>query len=307
MKIVTHLRGVAVTSPWLLHLLLADIVLSLLLPLRPLAPRIVYNVSSRIAESVWGWIQTIFERINGAHIVCSGDALPLGESAIIVVNHVAWADFYMIQALARRAAMLGRCRYFVKRQLRMVPFLGWGLWAIGMPMVSRNWIKDEEELAHVFSGIVNCGFPTWLISFSEATRFSKSKYDESRAWCKKVDKPQPMHLLYPRTKGFIATVQHLRKAPHIKAVYDLSISYQHKNRFQSAPTMWETLSVPQLSPRHGFKFHVHARRFPIESLPDTDDGLACWLEERWLEKGEWLEARRKQWLAQADTVSPSER
>ncbi|RDA86000.1 hypothetical protein CP532_4872 [Ophiocordyceps camponoti-leonardi (nom. inval.)] len=306
MTLVTHLRGVVVTSPWLLHLLLADIFLSLLLPLRPLAPRLVYNVSSRIAETVWGWIQAIFERINGAEIVCSGDALPRGESAIVIVNHVAWADFYMIQALARRAAMLGRCRYFVKRQLRMVPFLGWGLWAIGMPMVSRNWLKDEKELDHVFSGIVNCGFPTWLVSFSEATRFSKSKYDESRAWCKKMDKPQPMHLLYPRTKGFIATVQHLRKAPHVKAVYDLSIAYQHNNTFQVAPTMWETLSVPKLSHRQGFKFHVHARRFPVESLPYTDEGLARWLEERWVEKGEWLEARRKKWLAQADRDSHTE-
>lgn len=106
-----------------------------------------------------------------------------------------------------------------------------------------------------------------------------------------------MHLLYPRTKGFIATVQHLRRAPHIKAVYDLTIFYRRGNEFQDAPTMWDTLSVPRLSEGAGFQFHVHARRFPIESLPQTDAELASWLEQRWIEKGEWLEAQRQQCLA----------
>lgn len=157
---ITHLRGIALTLPWLLHLLAADIVLSLLLPLRPFAPVLVYNASSRVAESVWAWIQAIFEHANGADIVCSGDALPVGDSAVVVANHVSWADFYMIQALAQRSHMLGRCRYFAKRQLRFVPFLGWGLWAMGMPMVSRDWLKDQRELVRVFSGVVRNHLPT---------------------------------------------------------------------------------------------------------------------------------------------------
>ena len=156
----THFRGLALTLPWGLYLFLADIALSLLLPLRLLAPRFVYDASSQIAASVWAWIQLIFVRFNGAEIVCSGDDLPAGESAVIVANHVAWSDFYMIQALAQRAHMLGRCRYFAKLQLRMVPFLGWGLWAMGMPMVSRNWLKDKVELDRVFSHIVHGGYPT---------------------------------------------------------------------------------------------------------------------------------------------------
>ncbi|KJZ79107.1 hypothetical protein HIM_01258 [Hirsutella minnesotensis 3608] len=294
---ITHLRGIALCLPWVVYLLFADAAISLLLPLRPFAPNLVYNASSKIAETVWSWIQALFERTNGAHIECSGDVLPEGESAVVVANHVAWPDFYMIQTLAQRARMLSRCRYFAKRQLRFVPFLGWGLWSMGMPLVSRNWLKDESELRRVFSGVVQDRFPMWLVSFSEATRFSKRKYDESQAWCKKMDKPQPMHLLYPRTKGFVATVQHLRKASHVKAVYDLCIAYQHQGKFQTAPSMWETMSVPGLSRQRGFKFHVHARRFPIESLPDTDSELAQWLEDRWVEKGQWLEEKRQKWLS----------
>jgi 1-acyl-sn-glycerol-3-phosphate acyltransferase len=90
----------------------------------------------------------------------SGDILPQGESAIVISNHVSWTDFYMIQALAVRAGMLGRCRWFSKIELRWVPLLGWGIWAMGMPMVSRNWLKDKKELDRVFSGVVVQKWPT---------------------------------------------------------------------------------------------------------------------------------------------------
>ncbi|OAA39691.1 1-acylglycerol-3-phosphate acyltransferase [Metarhizium rileyi] len=293
----SHLRGLLITVPWLLYLLLVDILISLLLPLALFAPRWVYDTSSCLALTVWTWIQLIFESLNGARIEISGDSLPNGESAIIVANHVAWADFYLIQALARRSGMLGYCRYFAKSQLKAVPFLGWGLWAMGMPMVSRKWLKDEAELDRVFSGIVNHRFPTWLISFSEATRYTKAKYEESQLWCKKTDRPQPKNLLYPRTKGFITTVQHLRQAPQINAVYDFAIAYQCNGAFLEAPCMWDTLSVPALSAKHRYRFHIHARRFPLGTLPKSDEHLAKWLEQRWVEKGEWLESVKQTWAA----------
>lgn len=153
------LRGVVLTVPWLCQLLIANLVLSSLLPISAFAPSLVYNLSSAIAESVWKVVQTIFTRINSADVTISGAALPLGESAIVVSNHVSWADFYMIQALAIRACMLGRCRWFAKHQLKWIPFLGWGLWAMGMPLVTRNWIKDRTELNRVFSGVVHNQWP----------------------------------------------------------------------------------------------------------------------------------------------------
>ncbi|KAG5950273.1 hypothetical protein E4U53_005315 [Claviceps sorghi] len=290
-----HLRGVLIALPWALWLLLADVLLSLLLPLAKFAPRAVYEASSQIALSVWAGIQLIFESLNGARIETSGDLLPKGESAIVVANHVAWSDFYMIQALAQRSGMLAYCRYFAKSQLRAVPFLGWGLWAMGMPLVSRNWLQDKAELDRVFSGIVKDEFPTWLISFSEATRFTPKKFEESQVWCKKSDKLQPKHLLFPRTKGFVTTVQHLRKAPHVKAVYDFTIAYQCDGVFHEAPSMWETFCAPGLSDSSKFKFHVHARRFPLKSLPESDKDLARWLENRWMEKGEWIESQKQVW------------
>lgn len=142
---------------------------------------------------------------------------------------------------------------------------------------------------------------TGLISFSEATRFTPAKFAESQSFCAANLRPQPQHLLYPRTKGFITTVQHLRSAPHVRAVYDFTIAYQHGGEWHAAPAMWETLSVPALSnpsPQAGvagYRFHIHVRRFLMEDLPREDGELANWLEQRWVEKGVWLEERKKEW------------
>ena len=160
------LRGICLVSPWLLHLLATDILLSLLLPLSFIVPSIVYHVSSRMAYWVWNGIQDICTKWNGARITTPGQQLPRNESAIVISNHVSWTDFYLIQDLAMKAGMLPHCRWFAKQQLRWVPFLGWGLWAMGMPLVSRNWDKDQRELQRVFRRPLSykwpmCEFGTW--------------------------------------------------------------------------------------------------------------------------------------------------
>lgn len=153
------LRCAIFLVPWLAHLFVADVLLSALLPVSAALPTLAYRLSSIIAELVWRGIQAIFTRVNGARIVITGDELPQGESAIVVSNHVEWTDFYMIQELALRAGMLGRCRWFAKQQLKWVPFLGWGLWAMGMPLVSRKWVEDKREMDRVFHGAVERKWP----------------------------------------------------------------------------------------------------------------------------------------------------
>ncbi|KAI9819586.1 MAG: hypothetical protein M1827_007036 [Pycnora praestabilis] len=297
-RILITLRAILVTASWVIHLFATDILLSLLLPISFLFPTLAYNVSSKLASPVWYGIQLIFTHLNGAHITYSGSRLPDGESAIVIANHVSWTDFYMIQALAIRAGMLGRCRWFAKQQLKWVPFLGWGLWAMGMPLVSREWTKDRREMERVFSGVTKNKWPIWLISYSEATRYTPEKYAETISWCKAHDRPFPKHTLYPRSKGFITTVQQLRHTPHIRAVYDLTIAYAHERQFLIAPTIWETLSQSKLS--GPWDFHVHVDRHAIENLPDTDEELAKWLETRWIEKGDRLEEMRKALAAEQD-------
>ncbi|MCJ1414833.1 hypothetical protein MMC32_001162 [Xylographa parallela] len=322
-KLAGNIRGVLLLLPFVVRLFLADAALSFLLPFSYFFPTGVYDLSSSIAAAVWLHIQSIFTRSNAANITFSGIPLPTSESAIVVANHISWTDFYMIQALAIRAGMLGRCRWFAKSQLKKVPFLGWGLWAMGMPLVTRDWTHDSQEMDRVFRGIKKYNWPTCtsfdcnakvqlrlsvdhhavgLIAYSEATRYTPEKYAETLAWCKAHDRPLPQHTLYPRTRGFITTVQQLRETPHVKAVYDLTIAYAEKRPspgekwvFLAAPDMWQSLSEPRLNRR--WKCHVHVERYPLKLLPDTEEGLKLWLEVKWIEKGVRLEQLRQRMLA----------
>lgn len=104
----------------------------------------------------------------------------------------------------------------------------------------------------------------------------------------------PQHTLYPRTRGFTACVQQLRRAPHVKAVYDVTIAYARKDQFMNPPTFFQTLVTPHLD--RTWRFYVHVDRYPIEELPTTDEELAKWLETRWMEKGERLESLRTKFV-----------
>ena len=130
-----------------LHLFVANTLLTLLVPLS--STSLFPALSSRIAGAFWGHIQHVFSPLHGAAVTTSGDVLPPGESALVVANHRAFADFYLVQQLARAAHMLPRCRWFAKNSLRWVPGLGWGLWAMGMPFVRRGWERDRVEVARV--------------------------------------------------------------------------------------------------------------------------------------------------------------
>jgi 1-acyl-sn-glycerol-3-phosphate acyltransferase len=145
-------RGILLVAPWIVWLFLSDVALSLLLPVSFVAPNTAYHLSSKIAYLVWRWLQAIFTNANGARITISGSHLPQQESALVVANHVDWVDIFAVQHLAIKAGMLSRCRWFAKQQLKWVPFLGWGLWAMGMPLISRQWDKDQKELDRVFKG-----------------------------------------------------------------------------------------------------------------------------------------------------------
>jgi len=76
-------------------------------------------------------------------LTISGDDVPVEESAMVisvsypsslakrilmVQNHLAYSDYYLVQALATRKGMLGRCRYFVKKEIVKLPFFGWAFW-----------------------------------------------------------------------------------------------------------------------------------------------------------------------------------
>lgn len=83
---------------------------------------------------------------------------------------------------------------------------------------------------------------------------------------------------------------------HIQYLYDLTFLYSAPGCTDyRAPSLDEQLSSDDLA-RAGFRYHIHVRRIPLDSLPGDTEGLKAWFEKGWGEKDEWLEKMTREGL-----------
>jgi lysophosphatidic acid acyltransferase/lysophosphatidylinositol acyltransferase len=263
-----------------------------LLSLLLLNRRLIYLINSRCGGVQWWLMQRIVEDVKKARITWSGDTIHPGKSALVICNHRSFFDFYMIHALAMRNKMQPYCRYFAKDSLKYIPFFGWEMYLMGMLFIKRNWLADQKSIARVFHRVKSFEHPIWLINYLEGTRFTPQKHAESVAFCKERELPQLKHVLFPRVKGFLATVAELRGS-HVKYVYDMTAAYQHHRKgFGSAPNMVRAHIKP-LFP--SYRMHVHVRQFLLDELPTDDQALTEWVIQLYKDKDAYLDSVQKAW------------
>lgn len=233
------------------------------------------------ADSWWGWCVTLSRVLHGARVVTSGADVPAGENAILVVNHQQMADITTLMALARTKGRLGDLKWFVKDPMKYVPGVGWGMLFLGCVFVKRDWASDEAHVRRSFSRLLDERLPFWLIQFSEGTRITREKAARSRVYALRQGIAPTEHVLLPRTKGFVASVQGLRRTN--ASIYDLTIAYE-----RGVPTLWQHIcgQVPRV--------HLHVRRYEMSALPDSAEDLSDWLMARFHEKDHLLDHFYKQ-------------
>ena len=200
-------------------------------------------------------------------------------------NHQTWVDIPVLQyALNRRAPFM---RFFLKKQLIWVPFLGPAWWALDMPFMERH---SREEIARnpalkgrdLESARRACekleGIPASVMNFLEGTRFSEAKRAAGEGRWK--------HLLKPRIGGIGQVLYSL--GDRLDAMLDVTIVYP-----AGAPSLWQLLSgrVPRID--------VHVREVPIPASlfgrqahaePALRAELADWVNALWDEKDAMIEA-----------------
>jgi 1-acyl-sn-glycerol-3-phosphate acyltransferase len=245
------------------------------LAVRPVSRHTFRQVNRWAADTWWGLCVTLSERLHDVHLVLTGDEIPSRESAIVVANHQQMPDITFLMVYARSKGRLGDLKFFVKKAIKYVPGVGWGMVFLDCPFVERKWTADRASIEKTFERILRDRVPLWLVSFVEGTRVTPEKIERSRAYAEKNGLPVFEHVLVPRTKGFVASVHGLRQ--HVDAVYDVTIAY-----VGGVPTLWQYVK--------GFApvAHLHVRRYPVDTLPTTDDELSAWLVDRWREKDELL-------------------
>jgi 1-acyl-sn-glycerol-3-phosphate acyltransferase len=218
----------------------------------------------------------MMERVYRMEMRLTGESLPERESAIVFSNHQGMIDIPTLLPIAWRKRRLGDMKFFVKDIIKYFPGPGWGMVFLGCIFVKRDWFADKSRIERTFATVKQEKIPLWLISFLEGTRATEAKIAKSQEFARSRGLTQLKHLLTPRTKGFVGSVQGLRN--HVDAVYDFTIGYP-----DGVPSLWQLMQ--------GFtrSFHVHIERFPIGDLPATEEALTSWVIKRYDEKDRLLE------------------
>lgn len=124
---------------------------------------------------------------------------------LLICNHISWLDIMVLTQIALNR--LPSPKFFLKNELKRVPFVGMAAWAMDMPFMkrySRKYLEKhpEKKGQDIERTKRSCAkfesIPTTMINFVEGTRFTKQKQQQSGGEFK--------HLLPPRAGGIAFTL-----------------------------------------------------------------------------------------------------
>lgn len=187
---------------------------------------------------------------------------------LVIANHQSWMDILALQkALLRKVPFL---RFFLKKSLIWVPFLGPAWWALDFPFVNRGSKKPAEgDLGFVTRACRKYRqVPVSIMNFVEGTRFDAAKHLRQGA--------QYAHLLKPKAGGVAMVLGAMPDCLH--GILDVTIAYP-----QGLKNFWAFLC----SRRQTVVVQVEAR--PIEAAPSGDyladagfrSAIQDWLNRLW--------------------------
>ena len=239
-------------------------------------------------------------RVVGLH--WSLPALPLDprRSVLVVSNHVAWSDVFLIQSLLVRHGLVAK--FLTKRELLALPIVGLILWAFEFPILWRTRRGDRDRGAVErreldFEALREAcrsarENPVALVSFAEGTRATAAR---------RASRSTPYrHLLPPRVGGFGALCDGLGEA--LAGVVDCTLVYSRAN--EQSKTHMEAVAGPARSTRDvtfweflsgkSIEVVIQAEWIDPGELPAQREERAHWLAERWAIKDERIDRLRQE-------------
>ena len=198
---------------------------------------------------------------------------------LVFSNHQTWVDILVLQAaFNRRIPFL---KFFIKRELIWIPFIGLAWWALDMPFMKRYspsyLAKHPEKKGTDLEATRRAcekfrDTPTSVINFVEGTRFSEEKRDRRNS--------PYTNLLSPRAGGVAIALSSMGEL--FDAVIDVTIVYP-----DGVPEFWDMCCGDPVRPV------VEYRLRPIDKALVAGDyqqdrefrrSVHAWLGGLWTEK-----------------------
>lgn len=197
---------------------------------------------------------------------------------MVISNHQSWTDILVLQTTLH--GRIPPLKFFTKRQLLWVPFLGQAMWLLDFPYVrriSREKIAADPALLQIDRNATReaCqkfrNHPTSALNFLEGTRFTREKHAAQEA-------PRFARLLNPKSGGLAQVFAVLDDRLH--RLIDVTLDYPC-----GIPTFWEFMQgrCPEVT------MDVVCRQVPDSIRHEANDdalrrATAEWVETLWAEK-----------------------
>lgn len=202
------------------------------------------------------------------------------EHGYLLMNHSYETDWLIGWLLCDRIRLLGNCKAYAKKSIQYIPTLGWAWKFAESIFLERSWEKDKENIKGQIKELVEYPDTMWLLLYPEGTRFTSKKLEASQKFAIEKGLPVLKYHLTPRTKGFTASIPHMRgKAT---AIYDIQIAFKPSDSVK--PTMRNLLLGKRV------EGHMYAKRIPIEEVPEGDEAAAEWLQKLYQQKDRMAES-----------------
>ena len=211
------------------------------------------------------------------------DALKMKEWYLVLSNHQSWMDILVLQTvLHRRIPFL---KFFLKKELIWVPFLGLAWWALDFPFMRRYSRSFLEKYPHLKGKDLESTrkacerfktIPISIMNFVEGTRFTPAKHG--------AQKSPLRHLLKPRAGGVAFVLGAMGESIH--RIVDVTIVYP-----QGADSFWGFISGRVK------RIIVDVKSLPVSKEMVGDffndaqfrDRFCQWLNELWQQKDERID------------------
>ncbi len=198
---------------------------------------------------------------------------------LVISNHQSWVDIFVMQHLLNRRIPF--LKFFVKRELIKVPFMGLAWWALDYPFLHRfssEYLKKHpEQKGKDFEATRRAcekfaGISTSVMNFLEGTRFTREKHNRQKS--------QYRFLLRPKAGGLALALNVLGEK--FNSLLDITIVYP-----DGVPSFWKflcgkvnrvilhmkTIEVPQRFMRGDY-----------EGDPAFRNDIQKWVQQLWEEK-----------------------